>query len=85
LLWPESRGFTSAERGDIYKAFFWETSHVPALPYASHDMIEKVALEFDRLNRVQIDTIHQLAAMPNPNNIDELREALNHIYEITKP
>lgn len=29
--------------------------------------------------------IHELAAMPNPNNIDELREALNHIYEITKP
>lgn len=39
----------------------------------------------DRLSRVQIDAIHELAAMPNPNNIDELREALNHIYEITKP
>ena len=39
----------------------------------------------DEGGRTLRDMVHELAAMPNPNKIDELREALNHIYEITKP
>jgi hypothetical protein len=39
----------------------------------------------DEGGRTLRDKVHELASTPNPNSMDELREALNHIYEITKP
>lgn len=66
--------------GDQFQFIFGEYKR-GGLSHKEASLIDRVAA----LSAGDTNRIHELAAMPNPNNADEIREALNHIYEITKP